>query len=239
MLLTWLILYSPFILPSLKYEAAPLRELLFRTPAYLWYLSAVCFAVIPFCLVKNRKALWVAALFLYVIGTWMSDSYSWVYEGEMRAVREAYQAHFLTTRNGLFFALPCLCIGEYAWKKSMFPSNCTYLLISMFIFFTEITIVRSQAERNADTSMYLTMLPFTYQLLRCLLDIKVSLNTHFLRSCSEKIYLMQFGIIHIMGRLCDYADITSNEKAWIIYIAAICLPMLFVFVSQKDKKMQA
>ena len=67
LLLVWLIIYMPlFIFQS---GGIPLREFLFRTPAYLWFLTSLLIAAIPFCLVRNRKALQYAAVPLYIWGT--------------------------------------------------------------------------------------------------------------------------------------------------------------------------
>ena len=81
--------------------------LIFKTPGYLWYLSALLFAAVPFCLIKNRKLLYVFSIASYIVGTLFGGIYS-----EIVGVCSLYDKIFLTTRNGLFFALPMMCVGE-------------------------------------------------------------------------------------------------------------------------------
>lgn len=109
-LLVWLVIYLPILL--LRQEGVTLQEFFFKTPAYLWYLTGLIAASVPFCLTRNRKMLFYASIILYVLGTLFSESYKWLIGGF-----PAYEAIFLTTRNGLFFALPLMCIGEQTWNK--------------------------------------------------------------------------------------------------------------------------
>lgn len=57
LLLTWLAIYSPILIASYSDMLLLLKEILFLTPAYLWYLTALLVAGIPFCLATNRKML--------------------------------------------------------------------------------------------------------------------------------------------------------------------------------------
>ena len=65
----WLMIYSPLLVVTMRDKTNIVQELVFRTPAYLWYLSALLFACIPFCLVKERKYLYSISGFLYIFGT--------------------------------------------------------------------------------------------------------------------------------------------------------------------------
>lgn len=78
LLLVWLVIYSPIII---RFDLYAIQQLIFRTPAYLWYLTGLLVAALPFCLVKNRKALFACALILYFSGTLLGESYKWLVGG--------------------------------------------------------------------------------------------------------------------------------------------------------------
>ena len=110
MLLIWLVIYLPILM--LRQEGLTIRELLFKTPAYFWYLTALLVASIPFCLVRNRKGLLYVSLALYAFGTVFGEAYS-----QLTGGLPVYESIFITTRNGVFFGLPMMCIGEASWNR--------------------------------------------------------------------------------------------------------------------------
>ena len=80
-LLIWIVIYSPFII---HLNLQSIQMLLFKTPAFLWYLTAILVASIPFCLIRNRKVLYIVAFFLYVFGTLFGSTYKWLTGGGTR-----------------------------------------------------------------------------------------------------------------------------------------------------------
>lgn len=74
-LLIWLLIYSPLLIIGADSYLRLFQQILFKTPAFLWYLSSLLFAAIPFCLVKNRKTLYVCAAVLYIFGTIFGETY--------------------------------------------------------------------------------------------------------------------------------------------------------------------
>ena len=70
MLLIWFVIYLPLFI----FTGIPLgiKNTLFLTSAYLWYLTAVFISAIPFCLMKKRRLLYLCAGILYVVGTFLS-----------------------------------------------------------------------------------------------------------------------------------------------------------------------
>lgn len=79
--LVWVLIYMPFFVHLYGFNPDLLQKLVFKTPGYLWFLVALLFAAIPFCLVKNRFVLYIISLILFVFGTLFSDSYSWLTRG--------------------------------------------------------------------------------------------------------------------------------------------------------------
>ncbi len=74
MLCIWFCIYTPLFSRG-RYS---INEYLFLTPGYLWYLSAMLFAVIPFCLIKNKSAKHGIAMLLDIVGTLFGRSYQWL-----------------------------------------------------------------------------------------------------------------------------------------------------------------
>lgn len=130
----WCIWVTLYIVPSLllsdSFVAAPIRTLLFLTPAYLWYLTAVLFGIIPFCLIKSHYIKLGVAVFLYCFGTLFSDSYSW-----MTGSIPLYNEIFLTYRNGMFFAFPIMCVGELVYRYKPFSKKTVLGFVVAFIVF--------------------------------------------------------------------------------------------------------
>lgn len=77
-LIVWLLIYSPILLVESTSFPSLIQEIFFKTPAFLWYLSSLLFAAIPFCFIKNKKVLYGSAIMLYIIGTLFGESYKWL-----------------------------------------------------------------------------------------------------------------------------------------------------------------
>lgn len=75
--LVWLVIYSPIFLAW----RVSLQEMIFKTPAYLWYLTGLLFAAIPFCFIGNKKVKFILAVGLYTFGTLFGDTYRWLVGG--------------------------------------------------------------------------------------------------------------------------------------------------------------
>ncbi len=232
LLVLWLIIYSPILLRSMDSPVSFVKELLFLTPAYLWYLSALVFAAIPFCLISNRKLLWLFSAIFYFIGTLFSGSYSWFSGGI-----PAYTSFFLTTRNGLFFALPLLCVGEFAHIGLKISGIATKLLFaaSAIIVFLEISYVGHNVSSSADRSMYFSLPVFSYFLFICIKNANCTFNSTFWGNASISIYLMQYGIIFIFSRLYVFTGFSLNSWGIITLIAVIFSGMFAYWISRKNK----
>lgn len=78
LLIVWILIYSPFVLRPTLYS---IQRLFFLTPAFLWYLTGLLVASVPFFLVTNRTLLYTVAFVLYFIGTLFGGSYKWLVGG--------------------------------------------------------------------------------------------------------------------------------------------------------------
>ena len=224
MLLIWTVIYSPLII---RFSITSFQSLLFKTPAYLWYLTGLLVASVPFCLVNNRRILYGCAFTLYFVGTLFGDSYRWLLGGG-----KWYEHIFLTTRNGIFFGLPLMCVGEMTWKKS---KSCPMLTISALLLILEITFVGTKANINDDRSMYLFLPLFIYYLIPFIREWNPQTDTRNYRGISSAIYVMQFGIITLGNKAISLLRIEGNLGQWGIWIFVIIIPTA-VYLLLKDKR---
>lgn len=217
----WVILYTPLIVIT---EGFSFREYIFRTPAYLWYLTSLFVAVIPFCLIRNRVWLHFVSFLLYIIGTILGDTYGIVF-GVYHVIHEA----IITTRNGIFFGLPMLCVGELVWGDRSLKK----LLISSFILSIEITFVGFWGKAY-DRSMYISLPLFMLFLVRYIKEWNPHIRCRYLGHISSLIYLMQYGIITITNRYLEYGNFSSIFQ----YLLIICVPVFICLLFKNNKKLK-
>ena len=235
MLLFWTVIYFPLFLSSTSNVYILMKEILFKTPGFLWYLTASLVACIPFCLVHNRKLLYIGGIILYLLGTLFGGSYTWLSGG-----CSIYETIFITTRNGIFYGLPMFCVGELILKYPINRKNSFWgFVISEAILAIEITFVQKNILPGTDCSMYFMIPVVVFFLIQWLKDIKVSFNNTnssvFLRQLSSAIYVVQFGVITVMGKVLKFFDISSIFNGWIIFITIIITGIFLLIFSEKIK----
>lgn len=221
----WLAIYSPLLFLT---GSLTLKEIVFKTPAFLWYIGSMMVASIPFCFIQNRKTLYVIAGALYIIGTIFGDTYKWLTGGI-----PIYEQVFITTRNGLFFALPIMLVGEKVWTLKV--KHISYLIMSGILLFAEISMVGAFIEKGSDRSMYLTIPLFIGLSLRAIIGWNPTIRCSYLGGISTAIYLMQYGIITVGYALFDRMGSESIWNNYIIYLLVIIVPSLF-YIAVKDTK---
>lgn len=223
MLLIWLAIYLPILL--LRQEGVTLREILFKTPAYLWYLTGLLVASIPFCLANNRKVLLYGSLVLYAFGTLFGESYGWLTGG-----LPAYESIFITTRNGIFFGLPMMCVGEATWKREQI--SLPEILATGGVLIAEITFVCLHAEPG---SMYLALPGFIYFLMIAFRSWNPDVDTTWFGGISSAIYVMQFGVITVVMKVAEIAGITGSWIYWLTWLMVMVIPTAFYLVFRKTR----
>lgn len=241
LLLVWMVVYSPVFYLQLKSNSITWRHIIFLTPGYLWYLVALLVAAVPFCFIKNRKVLYICGGILYIMGTLLGGSYSWLTGGW-----PAYEAIFISTRNGVFFGLPLLCLGEIILRetssKGIFTRkrNWIGLLCSVIMLLAEITFVQKHA-RGEDCSLYLLMPVFIYFFGKILLQGGIHISqecSEYLRGTSTAIYVMQYGII-LVGTRALALFITNQMLIGIMTLLMVIIcPCILYYVLSKFKLRQ-
>ncbi len=227
-LLVWLVVYSPLLIISADSYLKLAQQIVFKTPAFLWYLTSLLFAAIPFCLVQNRKALYAGAVVLYIIGTLFGETYKWLVGGVPQ-----YEEIFLTTRNGIFFGLPLMCIGELTWsfKKKSLP----LLIVSGLALVGEITFVGLHAEKLDDRSMYFFLPVFIYALVLMFREWNPQIKGSYLGGISSAIYVMQYGIITIGTMILRRAGLNDTGAMYLVWIAVLVIPTIFYWILRNKR----
>lgn len=227
LLVIWLLLYSPI----LYHGDYTIMDIIFNTPAYLWYLTAMIFAAIPFCLISNRNLLYIISTALYLFATLYSGSYDWAC-GELYW----YNQIFGTTRNGLLFSLPMMCVGEGVLKSKNLRANVYFNFLIIGLYIVEMTFVLKHREPFSDNSLYFTLPFITFIILRYLVTLSVSPNLNY-RKLSGAIYLMQFGIIQVCFKIFHLLSDKINVSCapYITYLLVIVLPLLLCRVKKINR----
>lgn len=226
MLLIWLAIYLPILMR--RQGGVTIQEILFKTPAYLWYLTALLAAAVPFCLIKDRNSLYIVSAFLFVIGTVFGDTYRWLVGGVQR-----YEQIFLTTRNGIFFGLPLMCVGDLTWKKE--KASIPGLIISGSLLAAEITFVGMHADPSDDRSMYLMLPLFIFYLILILREWNPKVDNSYMGGISTAIYVMQFGLITVALKAAGFVGVSSTIAQWIAWIMVIIIPTGLYLVFRKTR----
>ena len=223
MLFIWLAIYLPILM--LRQEGVSIREILFKTPAFLWYLTALLVASVPFCFVKNRKRLLYMSLALYAFGTIFGETYRWLTGGF-----PAYESVFITTRNGIFFGLPMMCIGEASWSRE--KTSLLGIMVDGGVFIAEVTFVCNHSEPG---SMYLALPGLIYFLVIAFRNWGPEVNTAWFGGISLAIYVMQFGVITVFTKVAEVAGIRSSWVYWFVWLMVMIVPTAFYLLFRKTK----
>lgn len=243
--LVWMIIYLPLtIIDYTHYNNITLaildflKSALFLPPGFLWFLIACAFAAIPFCLISNRKLLYCCSIILYIIGV-LGNSYVYIIGAES----SIYYKIFLTTRNGLFFALPFFCCGEliiYLRKKFTSKIMLSMSMVSFFLLVIEISFVRTKnsilAITGIDNSMYFLLPVFITFFITYLSQITSQISFKSLRIYSTGIYVMQYGFITFWSIIFAHIGAISNFD-WLKYLLVLLSCFIATNIITRCKKL--
>lgn len=226
----WIVLYSPLLINHYSF-----LDIFLRTPAYLWYVMAMIYACIPFCLIKNRKILYLISLFLFLLGCYYGGSYSWI-----RGGLSWYEEYFKTTRNGIFFSLPLMCIGEisyYMYKNISYRRVFICLFIFLFLYILEVSICLKNKLSGSDNSIYFSI-PFLilYIVILLIRSPQISGMIFSMKKLSSAIYFMQFGIISVCHFFSNnIINYSLNREGTFTYILCLTFPYIYISYSKYNK----
>ncbi|MEI5990933.1 hypothetical protein A5881_002438 [Enterococcus termitis] len=192
--LFWSLIYLPigfmwiqenYSLGAELYPVALLAGLVYTGTYYhLWYIPAMIFGVIiAHWLIKKKGYIPLFALtfVLYLFGS-LETYYGYIHNEQLKLFFDQYLNVFITTRNGLFFALIFVSVGYFLWdyreEIAGFQKYFSLLLIlSGLILVSEGLIV--YANMGIDKNFMWSLIPFTAVFFCWSLTLQVKLTIDF------------------------------------------------------------
>lgn len=239
----WSIIYFPLSLRNFG-GIAFIQEYIFKTPYFLWYLSASFVGGGLLAVFYQAKLLHKIAIsgILYGLGTLFGSAYGCFRNA---VVITAYYNMFLTTRNGLFFAFPFMMLGEviydyvYTRKGAL---NSSFLLvfgvISTVVYGLETWTLGIRCDDRFTSFSMLLSTPMLVVFIICsTLKIenayvfRVKVETEFMRSWSGSLYLMQYGVIFCVERILSKVGITEETHANLFFVIVYLSIVLITFLT--------
>ncbi len=101
------------------------------------------------------------------VGTIFGEAYFWLTGGLL-----VCESIFITTRNGVFFGLPMMCIGEASWNREKI--SLPGILVNGGVYIAEVTFV---CLHSVPGSMYLTLPGLIYFLVIAFRNWNPNVNT--------------------------------------------------------------
>ena len=204
----WSIIYFAFVVADWAVHGVTIKKvfsylhecLVYSTYPTIWFLPALAvgMALTVWCSKRLTEGqLYVLAAGCYLIGAF-GGSYAFCLEGTFaQSLLLAYEAVFLTTRNGLFHAFPLAVLGRAIAKnrKDGVRSLKRDGLLSL-LFLAGLCaegLVLKLVFHNADENTILLLVPFTYYELQFLLDLPLGLHWkgEWLRRMSTYLFTCQ------------------------------------------------
>lgn len=243
--LIWFLLYFPAIIArgiidnegkiwTIK-ALLIIQEILFKCPAYLWYLIALIVAIYPavYLYRRNRCVCLILAAVLYILGC-LGNTY--LYVPIFSEIWEPYLNIFLTTRNGVFFAFPYLTLGIFLHSMDGGCKSRRTLafgsIVSWMIFATEVSFASGWFRKGGDCSMYFSMPLVVIFLFWLIKDMKIKLNTKWnslLREMSTWMYCSQyFFITATLFLIPRFLGITNELLLWAMVVVFDIIAFMFI-----------
>ncbi len=207
-----------------------LQNMLFKTPGYLWYLTASIVGIILYSLLKymaknNCKLIFAITGILYIFGT-LGNSWG----GVLRIFPEVYYTVFLTTRNGVFFAPLLITVGACAYHKHNFRLIYT-LPIALLMYTAEVQFIRNTAAVSTDTSMYFSLPIVAYLLLCMALNISLQQGISSLlkgtRQWGVLVYCMQYPCFEMIKWIVKDNVVGTRLVAVDYFVLLICATLFY------------
>lgn len=234
--LFWSLIYLPigfmwiqenYTLGPELYPVALLTGLLYTGTYYhLWYIPAMIFGmIIAHWLIKKTGyfPLFMLTFILYLFGS-LETYYGYINNEHLQLFFDQYLTIFITTRNGLFFALIFVAVGYFLWdyreKIARFHKHFRFLvLFTGLILVGEGLIV--YANMGIDKNFMWSLIPFTAVFFCWSLTWQVKCKTDFkhLRELGKYYFFIHPLCILWAANLVNSYDFFAN--AWLQLIVTI------------------
>ena len=240
----WLLIYSPIVVlkPLIgKHDAAGVvglvQEIVFKAPAYLWYLPALMLAgVLLYAFRGKLKLFLIVGAILFVIGA-CGNTYIRILD-----IEECWTGYFnvfLTTRNGLFFAPVFVGIGAVLYKYREKRCRQSYLIAfavcAAVVYAIEAMLVWNSGRVYEDCSFYFSLPVLTGCIVRLLCAAEgESKHAASCRMLSTWIYCGQFGFLTVSTAV--FARVFAHAvPGWALWMTAVAAGVLAYLVISRFK----
>lgn len=253
MYLIWSVVYFPFVVLEWVNEGVNIlvyvRDFFFEgSYSTIWFLNAAIWACLFVCFLYKKLKLryvFLIAFVFYLIGCGLSYYYYLIVEIPLfEKFGELYYSFFKTTKNGLLFGAVFFVLGAILAKDKLKlgVKGCIIGVVVSFGFLcAESIIVPKLGYLNKGVDLKITLVPFTYFLVRLLVQINLPNHKIYMwcRGMSINMFLSQRLFLSIYPLIIpnDCVLIASNFIYFILILVSTCLfSWLMLIVANKMKK---
>lgn len=224
--LEYIIMGGDYISEILQY----IRRIMFGgRNFFLWYIVSLIYAIVLCYYITKLPIKWggLICTILFLLGALFSNEYRWIFDDTaISPYIDTYNSIFITTRNGLFFGLPCVYIGALISRlkckiSRRFVIALACITIPLFVLeLVEIKILgKSAAVMSPIIIMLSTLLVLMFMNLKFL---KVPTSTcMYMRKSSLLIYLIHPFLIHLLPTIPIFEFDYYWYKYWQLQIPTI------------------
>ena len=191
-LLVWLLIYAPILIHGWNDALHAIRELICRTPAYLWFMTALLVGGWTFVLYTWNNYLYLlVAIALYILGC---SGGTYIDFLGLQDFWKPYLDLFITTRNGLFLTPIFLALGALIYQlqhelRFQFQSKKLLMTIAVTacLYLSEVILcITTIASSSGDRTFYITMPLFIFIMVFVVMksNLHTTLDTRICRDFS-------------------------------------------------------
>lgn len=236
-LLVWLLIYTPILIHGWPDALHAIREIICRTPAYLWFMTALFVGGWTFVLyIRNECLYWIFAIVLYILGC---SGGTYIDFLGLQDFWKPYLNLFITTRNGIFLTPIFLAMGALIYQMQheyKFNIRKKYMLMVMLVtaclYLAEVILcVTTIASSSGDRTFYMTMPLLVFMLVYIVMksQLQTNMDTRICRDFSTFIYCAQYGFISIY-LLCirHLSSTTSNGLHCFLFVLVGSILLFYI-----------
>ncbi len=252
--LKWSLIYTPIIIFSFIYSDASflenflilLRDIFFQgTVIHLWYLPHSALALFLFYLLQKRfkfKTILMFAFTLYTVGTFADAYSSFISDTSIfYSLQQAYLTIFVSSRNGLFFALFYVSLGFYF--KEIKLLSLTKAIIGFILSFGamlfELMVIIGPSH-PVDYNFYFSLIFEMFFLFQIVLNVHLKERAIYihLRQLASNIYFSHMLIFYVAMFIFGNYAFSLNHTQRFLLAALLTSLICGIIEAVKAKKLK-
>lgn len=251
----WTAVYFPFKILSWVRKGTLLNgflnwlhtALVFQTYATIWFLPALAIGIAVTCYLVSRfskRTILLISALLYIFGM-LGYTYKFLIDGTVIGqAMDLYLLVFITSRNGLFNAVPLITLGLVLSQTEIIPSNRAFIkngllsTISLLLIVVEAFFLKMKfTVTGMDISIFL--LPFTYFFFMTLLNIEIRGNALWLwcRKLSLLMFVSQRLFLSALPSVFPslFGTFYSNSYTGLAIVLCLILSFSVIFIQLGER----